>query len=330
MGSIHGSSTKLRILSRQHVGLALDMPHAIEAMRVAFGALSAGTAAVPLRLSLATERGITFFMPAHLKDTGALGAKIASVYADNPAHALAAVSALVLVLDSTTGMPMALMEGGYLTALRTGAASGLATDLLARRDASVLAIFGAGAQARTQVEAVRAVRPIREIRVVDRSAEAARRFAAEVEGCDVICTQDARAAVRGAHVIVTVTTSTAPVFDGDDVEEGAHVNGLGSYAPHMREVDSRLVARARIVVDSRPAALAEAGDLVIPIREGVITPESVCTELGDIVNGVAMGRSADHEITFFKSVGNAVQDVTAARHVLEVAERRGLGIVVEL
>ncbi|MFQ5341437.1 MAG: ornithine cyclodeaminase family protein, partial [Anaerolineae bacterium] len=213
---------------------------------------------------------------------------------------------------------------------RTGAGSGLATELLAREDAEVVAVFGAGAQARTQLEAVRTVRPIREVRIVSRTRESAQQFVDEIEGVEARVLDDRSAAVRGAGIIIAATTSSTPVFDGRDVEPGTHINGIGSYTPEMQEVDATVVQRAKIVVDQREAALAEAGDLIIPIRQGLVRAADIYAELGEIVNGEKAGRTSDDEITFFKSVGNAAQDVATARWVLRAAEERGLGTVVAL
>lgn len=321
---------KLRILTQGEVRKSLQMAEAIEAMREAFRQLSAGSVVVPLRLPLETRQGVTLFMPACLKETNEVGAKIVSVYACNRERGLPLIHAVVVVLDGETGVPLALMDGAYLTALRTGAASGLATQLLSRPESSVLAVFGAGVQARTQVEAMRAVRPIRKIRIISRSAESARRFAAELSGIEVEMPDNRRATLRGADVVVAATTSRTPVFDGDDVEPGTHVNAIGSYKPEMQEVDARLVAKARIIVDSRQAALQEAGDLMVPMRDGVISEECIVAELGEIVSGDKVGRSSPAEITLFKSVGNAAQDVAIAGCILRAAEKLGLGKTVEL
>ncbi|MDQ4078130.1 MAG: hypothetical protein M3220_18025 [Chloroflexota bacterium] len=321
---------RLRILSQDEVRAAIDMRQAIEAMREAFRQVSTRQARVPLRLPLATDRGVTLFMPAYLQESGELGAKVVSVYERNAERALPVIHALVLVLDNETGVPQAIMDGTYLTALRTGAASGLATDLLARAGASVVAVFGAGAQARTQLEAVRAVRAIREVRIVSRSRESAQRFAAEIEGVAVRVMDDRVAAVRGADIIVTATTSATPVFDGDAVEPGTHVNGIGSYTATMQEVPSTVVRQAKIVVDQREAALEEAGDLIIPLQQGIITEAAIYAELGELVSGDKAGRVSDQEITFFKSVGNAAQDVVTAQRVLRAAEKKDLGTIVLL
>ncbi len=321
---------RLRVLTASDVRAAVDMPDAVDAVGRAFGELSAGRARSPVRLSLPGDGGVALFMPAWLQDSRAMGAKVVSVFQGNPSRGLPAIHGLVLVLDPSTGVPLAILDGTYLTALRTGAASGLATRLLARDDARVLTVFGAGAQARTQVEGVRAVRDIREVRVVSLDEAASRALAGELEGVEARVLSDPREAVRGADVICTATTSRLPVFAGADVEPGTHVNGIGSFTPEMQEVDAELVRRAFVVVDARDAALEEAGDLIIPLRNGTIGEDHVRAELGEIVNGSAPGRTGQDQVTFFKSVGNAVQDVAVATLALAEAEARGLGRQVEL
>lgn len=323
---------RFRILSQTDVRASIRMPEAIDAMCDAFVQLASGRAHVPPRVPLHTREGDTFFMPAHLEATGDLGAKVVSVYGTNNRRGLPAIHAAVLVLDAATGAPRAVLDGTYLTALRTGATSGLATRLLARPDASTLALFGAGAQARTQLEAIRLVRPIREVRIVSRTHESAVRFAREIpaDDLDVRVLDDPAAAAEGADIIVAATTSPTPVFPGSAVLPGTHINGIGSYTPTMQEIDAELLRRARIIVDSRPAALAEAGDLIIPIRNGMLMPQDIVAELGAVADGRVPGRTSDDEITFFKSVGNAVQDIAIAQRVLEAAETHGLGSTVEL
>lgn len=321
---------QVRILSSADVSAAVDMAVAIEAMREAFAALSAGEAEVPLRLALETPGGTALFMPGHLTRGPSTAAKVVTVHPGNRARGLPVIHAVVLVLDPATGQVRALMDGTRLTALRTGAAGGLAADLLARPDASVVALFGSGVQARTQLEAVRCVRPIAQVRIVSAHEGSARTLAAELSGVDVRVLSDPREAVRGAHVVVTATDSATPVFDGDAVEPGTHVTGVGSFTPEMREVDTALVRRATVFVDQREAALAEAGDLAGPIADGAVGADVVAAEIGEVAAGVHPGRTRDDEITFFKSVGNAVQDVAIAQRVLEAAEREGRGVVVDL
>jgi ornithine cyclodeaminase len=321
---------QIRILSADDVRAAIDMPAAIDAMRVAFSALAAGSATVPLRVGLDTPHGVTLFMPAYLADSDDAAAKIVSVNPGNAALGLPAIHAVVMVLDSETGMVRGVMDGTWLTALRTGAVGGLAADLLARPDARVVALFGAGVQARTQLEALRAVRDIREVRIVSGGGDSARALARELEDLDARAVEDPAAAIDGADVIVAATSSAVPVFDGSRVAPGTHVTGVGSYTTEMREVDTALVARARVVVDQREAVLAEAGDLAGPIRDGVLDPSVISAEIGEIVLGRAPGRTAAEEITFFKSVGNAVQDVAVAARVMLRAEEDGMGTLVDL
>lgn len=321
---------KLRILTAADIRVCLPMSGAIEAMRTAFAQLSSGEAVVPDRIAVSTEEGISLFMPGYLPREGHLAAKVVSVYAGNPSVGLPVIQGVVLVLDSHTGLPVALMNGAYLTALRTGAAGGLATELLAVEDASVLAVFGAGPQARTQIEAVRAVRPIREIRLVSRPTEGARILADELEGVDVQVFEDPEKAVLGAQVIATATDSRKPVFPGRAIGEGVHVNAIGAFTPEMAEVDGDLISRAKVVVDLRATVMAEAGDLVQAIEGGAFTLESIHAELGEVVNGERTGRESPREITLFKSVGNAAQDVAVAGRILDAAIEQDVGTLLEI
>ena len=323
------------ILSHHDVRQALPMREAVEAMKRAFAQLSTGQAEVPLRVPVHVPRhnGLTLFMPAYLAADDQMAVKMVSVFNDNPARGLPLIHALVVVIDAQTGAPVAAMEGASLTALRTGAASGAATDLLARPDAAVAAVFGAGVQGRTQLEAVCAVRPIREAWVYDVDLQRAQAYAEEMGGrlgIPVHVAASPAEAVRRADVVCTATTSTTPVFDDADVRPGTHINAVGAYTPQMREVPTETVLRARVVIDHRTASLAEAGDLLIPIREGRMTEEHIWAELGEIVAGLKPGRLSPDEITLFKSVGVAVQDVAAAAAVLEAARRQNLGVEVPL
>jgi alanine dehydrogenase len=228
-----------------------------------------------------------------------------------------------------------LLEGATLTAIRTGAGSGAATDLLARPEAEVVAILGSGVQARTQLEAVCTVRSIKEVRIYSPQQAHAAAFAAEIAGVgpipnNVLVTGSAATAMREADIICAATTSSEPVLAGQDVEPGAHINGVGSFLPTMQEIDAETVRRAFVAVDSREAALAEAGDLIIPLQGGTITTDHIQAELGEIVVGEKVGRTDPTQISFFKSVGNAAQDALAGRIALQNAERLGLGAAVRL
>jgi ornithine cyclodeaminase len=329
---------KLRILSGDDVRQAVTMADAIEAVRKAYVQLSAGQAVVPLRtpVPVARRSGITLFMPAYLTSSDALGAKIVSVFPGNVEHGLPTIHAVVIVVDAETGRPTAVMDGTYLTALRTGAASGVATDLLARPDASVAAIFGAGVQARTQLEAICTVRPIKKVRVYDAVSDRTAAYVAEMRArgrpipADISAAVSPAEAVRDADVICAATTSKSPVLDDADLKPGVHINGVGSYTPEMQEIPAATVKRARVVVDSRTASLAEAGDLLIPLQAGLIGEDDIHGEIGQVAAGRISGRQSREEVTFFKSVGLAVQDVSVADLILQRAAQRGLGIEVEI
>jgi ornithine cyclodeaminase/alanine dehydrogenase-like protein (mu-crystallin family) len=321
------------ILSADDVRRALPMPAAIESQRRAFLALSAGQADLPLRtpINVPAEDAVTLIMPARVADD--LGAKIVSVFPRNPSRGLPTIHGMVILIDATTGRPAALMEAASLTALRTGAASGVATDLLANPDARTAALIGVGTQAETQLLAVCAVRPIERVALFSRRPEHVAAFIARMQpqvSAQLVPAGSASEAVRDADVVCTCTTSATPVFDGRDLKPGAHLNGVGSYTTQMREADGETVCRAgRVFVDSRASALAEAGDVVIPLREGLIG-ETDLIELGAVLAGRHAGRTSSEAITFFKSVGVAAQDVTAAGEVLRRAREMGLGIEANL
>jgi alanine dehydrogenase len=323
------------ILTGEEVRRALPMRQAIDAVKEAFAQLSAGRADVPLRTALDVpgHNGVALFMPAYLSEDDAMAIKIVSVFNDNPDRGLPLIHALVVVVDAETGEPEAVMDGTYLTALRTGAASGAATDLLARDDARVAAIFGAGVQGRTQLEAVCAVRPIEEAWIYDVKREQAETYAEEMGKRIALAVSVAGSpteAVRRADVICTATTSSRPVFDDADVRPGTHINAVGAYTPEMQEIPPETVLRGKVVIDHHEAALAEAGDLLIPIKQGLIDASYIYAELGEIVAGHRPGRESVEEITLFKSVGVAVQDVAAASAVLRAAREMGLGTAVAL
>lgn len=322
-------------LSAADIRRALPMRQAIETQKRAYAALVTGDVALPLRtpVTIPAQDAVTLFMPARVATD--LGAKIVSVFPNNAQKGLPMIHGVVIMLDAETGQPAAVMDATYLTALRTGAASGAGTDLLARPDAATAAIFGAGVQARTQLEAVCTVRSIKCAWIYDRNTEAAERMAAELAGrgpipTDLRVAELPREAVAEADIICTATTSNTPVYDGRDVRPGTHVNGIGSYTPTMQENDAELVRRALVVIDSRESALAEAGDLIIPLQAGLIGEDHIHAELGEIVVGRKPGRTSPDQITFFKSCGIAVQDVVAGGEVLRRAKEMKLGTEIAL
>jgi ornithine cyclodeaminase/alanine dehydrogenase-like protein (mu-crystallin family) len=325
----------LRFLSAADVRRALPMNEAIEVMKSAFRELSENRASVPLRthVPMPEHQGDVLVMPAYSPDTARFGLKVITLFENNPALNLPFIQAMVMVFDTATGSPVAIMEGTALTAIRSGAASGAATDLLARKDAAKVAVFGAGIQARTQLEAVCAVRPIREASVFDHDRARAGTFALETSaalGIRVTVATTSAAALAGAAIICTATTSAEPVFADSEVEIGTHINAIGSYKPHMREIPPETVARAYVVVDQRGAAWEEAGDLILPLHAGLIQTDHIRAELGEIVAATQPGRPHPDAVTFFKSVGIAIQDLAAASRVLANAEKLGLGTAVAL
>lgn len=323
---------KIRILTAQDLRQHVPMAEIIDAMRVAFTEVAAGSADMPLRTPLPTANGVTLFMPAYLRQSDSLAQKIVSVYPPNTGIGLPVINGLVLVLDPATGLPLALLDGGVLTAMRTGAAAGLATDLLARPDSRVLALFGAGGMAYDQVAAVRAVRDIAEVRIVSANGQRCQDLAArlQAEGVAAHSVRTAAQALAGADIVSCVTPSTRPLFTDADIAPGLHINLSGAFTPEMQEAPPETIARASIYIDQSDAALAEAGDLLKPLAAGLIERAHFARTLGDLLLGRVAGRRSSAEITLFKSVGLAAQDAAAARRALDLAEAEGLGRLIEL
>ena len=328
------------ILTAVDVRKALPMRETIEAMKRAYASLSDGKADVPLRirLSVPPQDAVSLFMPAYVQseDGDALAVKVVSLFPKNleRERPLSLIQAAVLVLDAETGQTMALLEGSSLTAIRTGAGSGAAIDLLARPDSKVVAVFGAGAQGRTQLEAACSVRKIEEAWVFDTAVQRAEAFVKEMVGVGNIpkklrVASNPKRALAEADIVCTATTSNTPVFEDTDLRPGTHVSAVGSYTPEMQEVPSGTVARALVIVDSRSATLAETGDLLKPIQEGLFDEEHISGELGEIILGKKPGRESPEQITFFKSVGVAVQDAMAAQLALQNARENKLGVNVK-
>jgi ornithine cyclodeaminase len=326
------------ILNADEVRNSLPMNETIEAMKSAYASLSDGMAVAPLRtrLQIPIHDALSLFMPAYMKsDTGeALAIKVVSLYPKNPSRGLAYIQAAVLVLESDTGRAIALLEGSALTAIRTGAGSGAAIDVLARKESKVLAVFGTGAQGRTQLEAACNARNIETVFIFNRNLDKAKVFAEEMAGHnsipkDIYIAKTPKEAVENAEIICTATTSSIPVFDDNDLKPGVHISAVGGYTPDMQEVPVQTVGRALIVVDSYATVLDEAGDIVQAIRAGAIQQSNIHAELGEIVLGKKSGRQFDDQITFFKSVGNAVQDAAAAQLALQNARTLNLGTEVD-
>ena len=324
-------------LSAGDIRAVFSMRDAIDADKRAFVLQSRGACEVPLRTNFDVEMGggQSLFMPAHVRGTNGTGIKIVSVFASNAALGKPVVPATMVLLDDNTGEVEAIIDGTELTCIRTGAISGAATEVLAREDASVGALFGTGGQAGRQLEAIMEARSLTEVRVFDIAEErvaafiAENRSVAERYGTRLVASRSADEAIDGAEVITTVTTSPRPVFDGDRVAPGAHVNGIGAYTPRMAELDPELLVRAdKVFVDNKTAVLAEAGDLIQPMNAGRFGEERISGELGAVIAGEMVGRSTASEITVCKSVGFAGLDVVAAREIVERAKRAGIGTTI--
>jgi len=328
----------VRILSRGDLERLLAPRDVIEAVEAAFAVSAAGRADVPARTSIEIGRdGVLLSMPALVNDDAGrgegLGSKLVSVYPDNRARGHPTVYATYILMDGATGQPLAVLEATYLTALRTGATSAVAARRLARPESRHVTCFGAGVQAEFQLRCLHAVLPVERISVVGRDPARARRFAEAMcrrLGVPVEVANDSRAAVRAADVVTCATTACEPVVFGADLSEGSHVDLVGAFRPTDREADSEAIRKARVVVDTYAGALAEAGDIVIPMKEGVIAREHVAAELAEIVTDARPGRTRADEITVFKSVGWALEDLAAARLAYNRARAANIGTEVSL
>ncbi|MEA3559466.1 MAG: ornithine cyclodeaminase family protein [Candidatus Thermoplasmatota archaeon] len=322
------------ILTREDVTAVLQMKDCIEVLEAAFTELSNGTAVLPLRIGIKPPGGISLYMPAYLKEMNALACKVVTVYKDNPTkHDMPTTIGKVLLQDPTTGDVVCIMDGGYLTAVRTGAVSGLATKFLAREDkGQVAAIFGAGVQAKMQLWGVFEARNLSRAMVYDKFPEAAKKFAKEMSGKLGIPVTAVRNSeeLLDADIICTATSSPTPIFDGSKVKEGVHINGIGSHTPGARELDTAIVQRSLFIADSREGCLSEAGDIMIPIQNGEITEDHIFAELGDVVTGKEQGRFDPSQITLFKSNGLAIQDTATAKLVFDKARKMGIGKEIDI
>ena len=324
----------LLILSQADVERALPMAECIEVMADALAALARGESHNPLRFVVRPPRasGLLGLMPAHRAgEAGGYGLKAVVVEPENPARGLDAHQGGVLLFDDLTGRPTALVNASAITAIRTAAVSAVATRLLARDPVDTLAILGAGVQARSHLDAMLAVRRFRHVRVCSRRLEQAERFAAESHAASIAIepVAAAEAAVRGADVVVTATSSKTPVLNRDWLAAGTHVNAVGSSIPKAREIDGATMAAASLYVDRRESTLNESGDYLAAAREDLVGPDGLLAELGEVLTGQAPGRQSEDEITLFKSLGLAVEDLAAAQHAVTRARALGLGRDVE-
>jgi len=323
------------LLTRKDLERVLSMKDVIEAVEKAFLELYHGKAKVPLRTILEVEKhdGFLLYMPSYLESSEALAVKVVSLYPENPKKGLPSVLASILLNDPESGKPLAFMEGAYITAMRTGAASGVATKYLAREDAKTVGIIGAGVQARTQLWAVCEVRTIEKAYVYDINKEKSQNFADEMSKkfeIKIDVADSPREVVENSDILIVATTARKPVLKGEWVREGTHINSIGWVGKDARELDSATVKKSKLVVDSREGVLSESGDIIIPIKEGIIDETHIYAELGELVAGAKKGRENDREVTLFKSVGLAIEDAITAKLAYEKALRSGVGTYVEL
>ena len=323
------------ILTQAEVRRLLAMDACIDLVGDALRALAEDAAENPLRRGMRRRNGrdLIGVMPGELCDPATVGLKVVGVFPGNHGTEFDAHQGVVLLLDPETGVPEAILDASEVTAIRTGAASGLATRLLAREDAGDLALIGSGVQAGSHLAAMAAVRTLRRVRVYSRDAERRTAFARRASAqhdIEVEPMDSAQEAVQGADLICTTTSASEPVVLGSWIAPGAHINAAGACVPKARELDGAAMAAARLFVDRRESTLAEAGDYLLALEEGAIGADHIQAELGEVLLGRAEGRRSPEEITLFKSLGIAVWDLAAARHVLQRARAQGVGTEVEL
>jgi thiomorpholine-carboxylate dehydrogenase len=316
-------------LPEADVRALLSMADLIEAMQNALAAFSAGRVKQPVRTVIQAPGGVFASMPAYVGEPAAMGAKLVTVFHENESRGLPTHLATILLLDPATGGLLAILDGRFITEVRTAAISAVAARWLSLERSRVLAIIGSGVQARSHLEALTLVRQFEEIRCWSRTAWKRDRFVSEHSAFRIRAAENAEAAVRGADVIVLVTASSTPVIDASWVQPGACVISVGACLPTQREMDPALVARGRLIVDSRASALKESGDVVQGIREGRFTEDHIAAELGAVVSDPKLGRTSEQEVTIFKSLGLAVEDVVAADLAYRRARETGRGAAIE-
>ncbi|WP_164545442.1 ornithine cyclodeaminase family protein [Paenibacillus albus] len=319
------------VINGDEVSELLTMEACITLMETALKDLSAGQAEQQLRSVVPVrEGGLMGLMPAYLIRQEIVGAKLISVFPHNHDRGLPSHQGIITLFDATTGAVNAVVDGRRVTAIRTAAVSAAATKLLAKPDARTLALIGTGEQARSHLEALLLVRPIERVRAWSRSAEHAQQFANEMSArygkrLEIVACGSAQQAVLDADIICTLTSSTTPVLDDAWIAEGAHINAVGACRAKDRELATAIVQRSRLYVDRRESAKGEAGDYLIPLQEGVIGQGHIIGEIGEALLGRVEGRTSDKQVTLFKSLGLAVEDLAAAAYIFEQAKQQGKG-----
>ncbi len=321
------------ILNRKELEELLPMEEVLDVLAMGFREAKEGKCVVPVRFHLNVEeyQGQFLFMPALLSGLKQSGTKIVSVFPQNISKGKPTIYATYLLNDPVTGELLALMEGATLTGIRTGGASGLATRYLARKDSKILGIIGTGFQSFFQFRAIQVVRPIEEVWAYDLDSQRLESFCKRLSFLVKVYPASSPAeAVRESDILITSTTSKTPVFSGKDLRPGTHINAIGAFRPDMRETDDETILRSKIVVDTFEGCLSEAGDLLIPMSEGKLKRERIHGDLGDLVTGRKEGRHSEEEITLFKSVGFAMEDVVTAHLAYQKAIQQGKGERVEI
>jgi ornithine cyclodeaminase/alanine dehydrogenase-like protein (mu-crystallin family) len=320
------------LLARADLRLALDFDRVIDVVADAFRAYSSGRTQTPLRVGVEPPGtdGVLLAMPSAVAEPRALGAKIVSVFRGNAARGLPTITSIYVLSDYQTGAPLAIMDGSYLTAIRTAAGSAVATQALARHDVRTLGVFGTGVQARFHVETIRRVRAPERVLVTATSGPKASALVDWVTAATGLAASVATAEeASAADIVAACTTSPTPVVIDAAVRDGAHINAVGAFTPGTRELPSSLMGRARVVLDTRVAGLAEAGDVLLAVRDGALALTDVAGELGEVLLGNLDGRRSDAEITIYKSVGAAFLDAATARLAFAEASHQGLGTTFE-
>jgi alanine dehydrogenase len=325
----------MRVLSEQQVQSLIEIDELIAALKRAHVQYSTGNAVMPVRLvvPLPQIQGRITSMPGFLTDDQALGMKVVTYFQENPKKNLPAILATILLFSAETGKIVATMDGSYITAIRTACASAMATEALANPRTPVLGILGAGVQARAHIQALTRVRKIERIRLYSPSGASAAAIKNEMApqvNCAVEIADNAESVVRDADLLVTVTTAKEPIVKPEWLKPGVHINAVGSHRPDLREIDGATLARAKVVVDSREAIMAECGDILLALKENSIGENAIHAEIGEVLAGTKSGRETNDEMTLYKSVGIAIQDVAAANLVYRKARENGVGTTVEI
>lgn len=322
------------LLSKEDIKKVFTMEDAIEADKKAFQLVVEGKCDAPIRTKVQAPKhdGCFLFMPAYVEEMEVASLKNVNIFPHNIDNGLPSAPAQVLLIDGKTGVVVSVLDGTYVTQIRTGAATGAAFDLLAKKDCRIGTLIGTGGQAAAQLEGMLAARKLEEVRVYDMNPERTKAFAAQMQeelkqyGAKIVAAESSDAAIDDADLIVTVTPASKPVFDGTKVKKGATLSCVGAYQPHMQEMDPAILPRAsKIYFDSEEAVLSESGDILIPLDQGIITKDDFTGDLGEVINGTVVGRENDDEIIVFETVGVATQDLVAAKAIYDKAVAAGVG-----